>query len=95
MIKLSEDDIDIIHVNEFYCHVRFSSLEGYEIEWTDEQAHELKKQIIINMKTVEELKKRIEGLDVEYVKLMEKGLNEDALEVTLIKNTLQKILEKK
>lgn len=48
MQTLTEDNIDIININEFYRHVRFTSLEGGEIEWTDEQAHELKEQIINN-----------------------------------------------
>ena len=62
MIILTENDIDIIDINEFYRHVRFSSLEGYEVEWRDEEAHELKDQILKNMKTVQELNKLIEEL---------------------------------
>jgi len=30
-------------------HVRFTSLEGEEIQWTDEQAHQLKQQLVENL----------------------------------------------
>lgn len=47
-IKLTEDDIDIIHfkLTDDECHVRFCSLEGEEIVWTDKQSTQLKHQIL-------------------------------------------------
>lgn len=38
-ITLTEDDIDIIHfkLTDDECNVRFCSLEGEEIVWTDKQ----------------------------------------------------------
>ena len=62
MITLTENDIDIIDINEFYRHVRFSSLEGYEVEWRDEEAHELKDQILKSMKTFQELTELLKKL---------------------------------
>lgn len=47
-IKLTVDDIDIIDVGELR-HVRFCSLEGEEIEWTDKDAHQLKLQLLDNL----------------------------------------------
>ena len=53
-MKITEDDIDIIDIGELR-HVRFSSLEGDEIEWTDEQAHKLKQQILTNQQLRDEI----------------------------------------
>ncbi len=73
MKTLTEDNIKIIHINEFYRHVRFTSLDGGEIEWTDEEAHELKDKIIKNQENAKDLEvlgggKYIAGIFIEYEK---------------------------
>jgi len=52
MNKLTEDDIGIGHVQDGF-NVRFVSLEGEDIVWTEKQANELKKQILSNQEKAE------------------------------------------
>jgi len=51
-VELSDEDIQIVKSDvengEYTKHVKFLSLEGFEITWKPEQAQELKKQILEN-----------------------------------------------
>jgi hypothetical protein len=55
MIKLTDEDIHVLNWNTEGFTVEFRSLEGYPIQWSLEEAKELKQQILQNQKLREKI----------------------------------------
>lgn len=80
-IKLTEDDIDIVHSvdNDNECIVKFTSLEGDEIIWTAKQATQLRQQLLDDQEKAGYYDNRVSFLD-EYQKELKQLKEENKLQ---------------